>query len=586
MKKLLENIISSESIRTVFQPIISLVDGSILGYEALSRGPEGSTLERPDDLFKAAEDNELELELEYLCRIKALERGKKILPAKMLFINVDPNIMHHEKFKSGFTKDFMLKSNIDPTCIIFEITEKTCIHDYKMFRKLIDNYISQGYKIAIDDTGAGYSGLRTLAETHPQYIKLDMDMIRDIDKKIINQALVKALADFADKTNIKIIAEGIETIDELNTLIYLGIEYGQGYLLQKPSPEFLEITPYVKNLIISKQRQKESVYYQMPNTMPIGEIARFDRPIEPEATGSVVNEIFNNNTSIQGIPVCENGIPIGLIMRNQFYAHLATQYGNAVFMNRAIRLLMNKYPLVVDYNTSIAQVSNNAVNRREENLYDYIIISKDEKYYGVTTIKNLLECTSKLELNKAKHSNPLTGLPGNIIIEERIKQAVNECEDCYIIHFDLDNFKAYNDVYGFENGDKILAETAIIIQECLDFDNINNFLGHIGGDDFVAVVNSDNIKTLCNNIIKKFDSEVKNYYTEYDRSNGYIITKNRHGVLEKFPIISISIAVVDNSNKKFISTIEMGEKLSVAKKRCKLDWQSCYIIENDENVIL
>jgi len=245
----LQQIIKNKNIRTLFQPIISLTDGNILGYEALSRGPFGSELERPDALFKAAEEHNLVWEVEYLCRIKAFESASKQKIGKMLFINVDPKIIYNEKFKSGFTSDFIKEYDINPRNIIFEITEKSSVEDYKVFRRIIDNYTNQGYKIALDDTGAGYSGLRMIAETNPQYIKIDMELIRDIDKKPINQALVKALKEFASATNMDIIAEGIETKNELKTIIDIGIKYGQGYLLQKPMEILLEIKVAVIDMI-------------------------------------------------------------------------------------------------------------------------------------------------------------------------------------------------------------------------------------------------------------------------------------------------------------------------------------------------
>ncbi len=578
MKQILEDIIRTENIRTVFQPIVSLLNGDILGYEALSRGPAGSPLERPDMMFKAAEEHNMIWELEYLCRLKALEKAKNIVPSKMLFINVDPKIINDEKFKSGFTKEFIEKSGINAANIIFEITERTCIEDYKTFRKSIDNYINQGFRIAIDDTGSGYSGLRMLAETHPHYIKLDMDLIRDIDKKALNQALVKALLEFANSSNMKIIAEGIETTDELNTLISFGIHYGQGYLLQKPSAEFLDLSPSIKSLIIEKQGQHQNQHVNNLNNIPIGEIARFDSPINPCTTGSTVNDIFKANTNIQGIPVVENNIPIGLLMRNDFYSKLGTPYGVAVFMNRPIKLLMNNNPLIVDYNTSLAQVSNTAINRREENLYDYIIITKNNKYYGITTIKSLLEHITQLEINTAKQLNPLTGLPGNLLIEQNIKKTLDLDEDKYIMYFDLDNFKAYNDTYGFENGDRIIMLTANIIKECLNSNSCEKFIGHIGGDDFVAIATLDDIEKTCNDIIQVFNNRVKNYYTEADKNNGYIMATNRHGTIEKFPIISLSIAVVDNKKHKFGSPVEVSRQLSILKKKCKLKWESNFYI--------
>lgn len=575
----IQEIIDKNRISTVYQPIVSLSDGEIIGYEALSRGPEGSGLERPDALFRAAEEHNLLWELEYLCRINAIERAKSILQSKYLFVNVDPKVIDNDKYKIGYTRDLASAFNINPMNIIFEITERTAIEDYRKFRRTIDNYINQGYRIAIDDTGAGYSGLRTLAEIHPQFIKIDMELIRDIDKKPINQTLLKTLYDFAISTHMSMIAEGIETADELNVLIDIGISYGQGFLLQRPSKDFADINPLIKEMIINKKKQKEKQYLYTSSSMPIGEIARMDNSIGSQTPGNAVNRMFTNNPAVYGIPVVDNGKPVGLIMRSNFYANLATQYGVAVFMSRPIRLLMNKNPLVVDYNTPLLQVSRIAIGRRDEDLYDYIIITKDGKYYGITTVKNLLEYTTQLELNNAKHSNPLTGLPGNILIEEKLNSLIGIKDTYYVLYFDLDNFKAYNDVYGFESGDKMIIFTAEIIQECLkEYDDSNSFLGHIGGDDFVGIVPDYEIDRLCNTIIRRFDGKVKDFYNDQDRTSGYITAKNRHGVEERFNFVTISIAAVSGKTHSFHNSTELGEILSCVKKRCKLEWCSCYQI--------
>lgn len=578
----LQQIIKNKNIRTLFQPIISLTDGSILGYEALSRGPVGSELERPDALFKAAEEHNLVWEVEYLCRIKAFESASKQKISKMLFINVDPKIIYNEKFKSGFTSDFIKEYDINPRNIIFEITEKSSVDDYKVFRRIIDNYTNQGYKIALDDTGAGYSGLRMIAETNPQYIKIDMELIRDIDKKPINQALVKALKEFAYATNMNIIAEGIETKNELKTIIDLGIKYGQGYLLQKPIEILSEIKTSVIDMIENYQKVHHMLSYYSANNVQIGDLARVEKPISPETYGKTVNNIFSKTPHIQGIPITDSeGNVAGLVMRNAFYAKLATQYGNAVYMNRPINLVMDSNPLKVKYNTPLSQVSNIAMNRKDENLYDYIIITtEDKKYYGVITVKEILDYITKLELDNAKHSNPLTGLPGNVIIEERLNKVIKEEINCYVMYYDLDNFKPYNDIYGFENGDKILKLQAKIIQESIAEQKTGyHFLGHIGGDDFISIVACEDIEKLLDDIIKKFDRKVKTFYNKKHLLSGYIESLNRNGKKEKFPIISISIAVTNTLKKSYNSSDDLGEYLSEVKKRCKKIMGSCYIID-------
>ena len=576
----LDKILLHKEIKSVFQPIISLFDGEVFGYEALSRGTEGSELESPDALFAAAEYFDKVWELEFLCRSRAFESAHKLPKEKMLFINVAPNIINDVRFKKGVTLDMLHQYNIDASSIIFEITEKNSVEDYKSFRRVLDNYTSQGYKIAIDDAGSGYSGLKLLAETRPQFIKMDMDLVRNIDKDALKQALMKAFYEFSVAANMKIIAEGIETIDELNTIIGIGIPYGQGYLLQRPATEFLDVSDKVKEMIVSKNYRKKQESFHTPLTMPIGEISRRDQGFSTMVTGGQILDYFNGNPNVMGIAILEGDVPVGLLMKNKFLTHLATKYGVAIYMNRPVGLLMDQNFLIVDYDTPLEQVSKSAVAREEDSLYDYIVITQDEKYYGITTVKKLLEKTTHLEINRAKHSNPLSGLPGNILIEEKLKLAIEGEESYSVLYFDLDNFKPYNDVYGFENGDKILCMTAQIIQS--QFKNchmMDVFVGHIGGDDFIAVVKNIDVTSACQRMIDYFDVRIRGFYTEEDKKRNYIVSKNRHGVEENFPVVSLSIAVLSNVGKKFENPADLAEAASIVKKKCKQVWKSCYCVD-------
>jgi EAL domain-containing protein (putative c-di-GMP-specific phosphodiesterase class I) len=199
-------------------------------------------------------------ELEFLCRIKALEKASKNNHNFNIFINVDPDIINDEKFKKGFTKEFLEKFEINPENIIFEITEKNSVADIQSFKKLIDHYKDQGYKIAIDDTGSGYSGLKLITDIHPHFIKLDMNLIRNVDKDGVKYSLIKTLYEFCLVTNIKVIAEGIETENEMNALIDIGIDYGQGYLIQRPSDEVIEISQEIIQHIKARNQKKRSFY--------------------------------------------------------------------------------------------------------------------------------------------------------------------------------------------------------------------------------------------------------------------------------------------------------------------------------------
>ena len=575
----LMEILQKGDITTVFQPIISLKDGELLGYEALSRGPEKSVFQNPEKLFEFARIFGRLWELELLCRLKALENISKYSPDFHIFLNVDPRIIDDEKFRKGFTKDFVKKYNLNPQKVVFEITEKNSIVDIESFKKVIENYKDQGYNIAIDDTGSGYSGLKLITEIHPHFIKLDMNLIRDIDKDGLKYALIKTFYDFCRVTDIKMIAEGIETENELNTLIDIGIDYGQGYYIQRPQDSLVKISEDLKKHVIDRNIKKKELYVNRPTTVFVGDICRKSITVNSSCTGSTILEIFNSNTALHGLPVVDNERLSGLIMKDKFYAKLGTQYGFALYINRPVNLLMNNRPLSVDYETTIDTVSKMAVARTEESLYDYIIVTRNSKYFGIVTVKDLLEKTTELEVNYARHLNPLSGLPGNVLIEQKLGGFVTETAPFTVLYIDINDFKVYNDVYGFENGDRLLQHLASVIASCLSDCACNHFTGHIGGDDFIIILESYDVAGICMKIIDTFDKGISSFYSSSDLDRGYIISKNRRGEVEKFGIVGLSIAGITNQNRSFKNIYELSEYSSRIKKRCKERGCSCFLIE-------
>ncbi|AWI07254.1 GGDEF domain-containing protein [Clostridium drakei] len=568
MSQELKKILDNKDITIVFQPIVSLKDGTIVGYEALTRGPKDSPLSNPEKLFTAAEALNKLWDLECLCRSKAIEKACNIDTNKLLFLNVDPLILKDEKFRKGFTKKFLHKYNMCPESIIFELTERTCIKDYKSFRAALDNYVEEGYKIAIDDAGAGYSGLKMISETKPHYIKIDIYLIRDIHKDSFKQHLIKMLVELADNTNIKLIAEGIEIEEELAKLIELGVNIGQGYFIQRPSDLLIDIKEGVKNTILKYHKQyKNNLHF---NNF-IGQIVRKDAAFNMNTPCFKLKELFDT-TSITGVCIVDNYIPVGLIMKHSLDSMLATQYGLSIFLKRSVTLVMDQNPLIVDYNTPVSDVSNAAMERQDKNLYDYIIVTKDSKYFGIVTVKKLLQFTTTLERNYAKELNPLTGLPGNILIENRLKDILSCKGNFCVLYFDLDNFKVYNDNYGFENGDKIIKFTANLIQKYVNYSsNYNNFVGHIGGDDFIAIIDEayDDCKNLCESIIEEFDKKILDFFNDKDKENSYIIATDRKGQKDIFDITSISIAGIYGDFYSFANSNDIAKNTSSIKKIVK-----------------
>ena len=183
-----------------------------------------------------------------------------------------------------------------------------------------------------------------------------------------------------------------------------------------------------------------------------------------------------------------------------------------------------------------------------------------------------------IRIDRNRWANPLTGLKGNLEIQAEINRRIATNEFFSVIYLDIDNFKAFNDVYGFPCGDRAIKITADIITDNVHaFGSIDDFVGHIGGDDFIIVTDPENVDILCGNIIMNFDSKMPDLYTNAHRRNGFIETANRQGIITRFPIMTISISVVTNEHRSIVSHIQIGEIAAELKKKAKAIEGSVYI---------
>ena len=569
LKEALDYIISNKQIKTVFQPVISLRDGSVLGHEALSRITCESEIQSPDMLFALAGKYNRLWDLELLCRTKALEAAYISMDppySKKLFLNVNPNIMHDETFKKGFTKSFLKQYDITPHNVIFEITERNIITDMNGFKATIDHYKGQDYKIAIDDAGAGYSGLNFISDVNPNYIKLDMKLIRNVNKDSLRYALVKGLVEFSKISNVLLVAEGIETYEEMETLVNLGVQYGQGYFIQKPDERIREISLEVLNALKEINLKKNYISQSAISNLYIKNLCSRAGTVTPDVMIPDVYEIFRNDPECFGLCVLENDMPVGIVTKEKLTFKLSGHYGFALYQNKSVSKIMDKNYLSVDCKTPVNVVSSTAMSRPNEKLYDFIVVTDEGKYAGIVTVKDLLQKTTEMEISAAKHQNPLTGLPGNLIIGQKLAQCVKSGCRYSVAYLDIDNFKAYNDVYGFENGDLVIKLLAGILREHVPADQ---FVGHVGGDDFVVIMDFYITADYFKEIIRQFESEVLAFYNQLDIKNGYITTANRRGEVERFPLITLTAVAVNNETRAYKDVPELSEVLAGLKKNAK-----------------
>jgi len=232
----LQDILLREKVVTAYQPILRMKEGTVMGFEALSRGPRGSGLEAADALFGAATSHRLLVELDRLCRRRALLSSGRVPSNAKIFVNTLPATMRDPQFRGKPLIDFLDKAQVAPDRIVIEITEKLVIENYGLFRETMAYFTDLGMSFAVDDVGAGYSGLESIARLKPTFLKIDTALVRDVHASPVNRAMVEAIISLGHGIGAQVIAEGIHTEEETQALRSMGVDFGQGYYLARPDP--------------------------------------------------------------------------------------------------------------------------------------------------------------------------------------------------------------------------------------------------------------------------------------------------------------------------------------------------------------
>lgn len=249
----LEKIIRHDDMTTLFQPIINLQTNETFGFEALNRPTHSTIFPSTDQFYDFVGKTDLVFKFERFCRHLSISRFLERIEHKfqhnqfVLFINIHPHILLDKNYSIGETRQLLKELNLSPENVVFELTEKSAVTDFQEFKRVLDHYRNQGYRIAIDDVGSGYNSLKSLVYLKPEFVKIDRTLIQHIDTTEPSQQIVSLIHNFAEQSGSKIIAEGIERIEEIQFLQKMGIHYGQGYAIGRPNTE-VELGGFQNNI--------------------------------------------------------------------------------------------------------------------------------------------------------------------------------------------------------------------------------------------------------------------------------------------------------------------------------------------------
>ncbi len=534
-----ELLVAGRTVEAHFQPIVSLVTGQTLGWEALSRGPEGSPFRSPQFMFDFAEESDSLFALERACRARAIAECGPLQKGQKLFLNIHPRTMLDPNFTPGQTKRLLANTGLAPEDVVFEITERHSVKDFGLFHKALDHYRSQGFKVAVDDAGAGYAGLWSIAQLRPDYIKVDMSLVQGVAHDPVRRALMETFVAFADKVGARVIAEGIENHTDLSSLTAMGVHCGQGFLFARPAAPRPEPANVMANLAAPVPKLHTGC------RIPLANLVDPVMQVDQSASVEDVRLLMKEQKPLASVVVVYRECPVGLIMSHHLDRHLASRYGVALYSKRPVTNLMDGQALIVDENEAVERVAQLAMGRERFKAYDDIIVTRHGHLLGVVSVQQMIDAMAQAQVEMAKGANPLTGLPGNVALEQEIESRMARHDPTAIVYADLDNFKVYNDTYGFKQGDQVIQLLAkILVWAGKRHGAEGSFVGHIGGDDFVLLAHPDQVERICTGVVRCFGRAVRGYYTQQDRTQGCTRGVGRDGSVACFPLVAVSLGVV------------------------------------------
>lgn len=569
-----------QSLGFLFLPIASPQNGELFGVEALLRGHEKAGFGSLEDVFDEAYKDgvlyDVDLELRKLVFAKftelknqiAKEESEAAATSLKLFYNLDTRILEMLDYSPGNTRQLLKEYDIQPSNIYFDISERHKFSTYANTKNILNTYKLQGFKVAIDDFGSGHSGFELLYHSEPDAVKIDKFLVRNIKQYSKNRLFCTEIIKLAHIRGAIVIAEGIETKEEFYTLKELGCDLMHGFFIQKPSKikDIKLKIPLIKELAEEDKRGGESDVAHILN-----QLLRLDTVLNTEPINSVV-EKFQKDENVTMFPIVDaDSRPIGLVTEKSLRRYIYSQYGLQIIQNQNTGKYATQCP-IADIATPLENIIDMFAHHDE---LDGVIITKDFKYKGFLTAKSLINAINEKNLKVARDQNPLTKLPGNAIISEFIQKAITDASGEYLIaYLDLDNFKPFNDKFGFRQGDRAILLFADTMKE--ETAKFKPFLGHIGGDDFFIgyrAENSDEIKEFEDKLkvaIKKYAQNAESFYSKEDRKAGFITAKDRFGIMRNFDLLSASCAaIVVGKDKNGITVDDIIYTIAELKKAAK-----------------
>ena len=570
--------IKRRALTTVFQPIVSLQTGKVIAYESFVRGPVGTTLESPAALFAQANAENCSLHLEWHAAKIAVINFAKTGIRKKLFVNLSADAICRIDDAATPVREFLAAQALQPVQIVIEMTEQTPAASMERLLDAFHRIRKSGAQFALDDYGTGYATLALWLSLTPEYVKIDGSIVRGVATSPLKLAVLKSLQQIATAAGTMLIAEGLETAEDVTVCRDLGLSFGQGYVLGRP--ERMPIENVKVNALAAIERETIAVFPDAPQPAPavfsMRRLLIVAPAVHPNTRNDDVFAVFKSNPSLHALVVVDEGRPLAIINRRALIDAYALPFHKELFGKKACIAQANAPPLLVDISASIETLAELLGSDDQRYRSDGFVIVDNGVYTGLATYEDLVRAVTELRVEVARFANPLTMLPGNRPIDTHIQRLLDNGVPFHACYFDLNSFKPFNDQYGYWRGDEMLKLAAKSLSAICDARL--DFLGHVGGDDFLVFFQSTDWHQRILEGIALFNAAARKMYSQIDIAAGGIVSEDRDGKRSFFQMVTMAAGVVLIEPGDGISSDMIATMAAIAKREAKKASSGFYLM--------
>ena len=589
------DLIAAEALTAVFQPIIDFDGGAILGYEGLIRGPAGTGIETPGALFARAAREGQSIALEHAAARACVAAFADLRFDGKLFLNFSAHALVALGDTWERTADWLRRIGVPLERIVLELTEQCAVDDVARFSAVIAALRETGAQFALDDYGTANASMNLWVRLQPDVVKIDRFFIDDIANDPLKFEAVRAMQHFAGASGTQLVAEGIENEADLIVVRDMGIALGQGYFFGRPGAQPHRAVSDAAMAALGADHiavfpgATRSAHPGSPSGGMAAAKMLVAAPALPKtATNNDVLELFNKLPALHAVAVVENGQPVALINRRAFMDRYALPYHRELFGKRPCLLFANASPVIIEKSMTVEQMAKLLASDDQRYLADGFVITDQGHYIGLGTGESLVRAVTEVRIEAARYANPLTFLPGNIPISSHIARLVEHGVEFHACYVDLNHFKPFNDRYGYWQGDEVLKFAAAVLADICD--PTRDFLGHVGGDDFLVLFQSEDWRKRAMKAIDAFNQGALRFYADEDRTAGGIHGEDRRGNPSFFGFVTMAIGCVrvvpDASEGARYGSEEIASVAALAKHRAKQETSGFYLVDVDEAATL